>query len=810
MYDKKNKLLVLKTAFFCFFICTNVNAAITCKSFLRQEIPLKSLEYYSAQLSKEISISKAIEPKFLDPVKEIKLTKKWRGIITGVPKSVRSVLHKGARILDYQVLTADKDAVVRASAGKFTSFRFIHEWRGKDMSTNIGLPISSIFLKALEKKNEGKLVPENAEAVFIFMHGGGTKTTGHQVAANITNYLEQFGVVVLSIDAPFHAYGPRVQDLSPKEYYEYLRDFRHKYIPARVDTFIGGHSMGGLHADNIMRMSDNKELKMAEAFKGLINLSGPMDSAPGKSVGEKEKAAKEISSNKELMKLVPAEERDLMTTLLLQGKSSALSSLSAETFSIGVNWVKPLHNGKDYIPTLVIMGERDALYVGQEKIFDEHLTALQNTETHILGQRKSLKEERDIWVSHMIFDHKRPKSQVDTGETFLLIKEFIETTLGKKLNSEVPFVVASKGKQNQNATGAQAGQIVSQFIQTYIGNLAFRKFAQQYVITEKKASSLLNDMNKESQEKYKTLSLLRRELKMLKKSDSKSEKITELEKTINAQDAEVKILKSKIQSNYIPENAADNAFAKINIEERERLRKKIFENNGNKKALKGKLRALQEQVKDLKIKSERVLAEVLHRENHKNRELVLAKDAIRLSLNRLLKLQIQMNKRNSEIVRANHEKGISKINPPADLIKIYEELNQAYAEYNQEVTKGKEIVKKLILEGEFGDDFLAIYTKLHGVGPEKGLLNGIHELRVELVEIEKNHADLSKKTSDLLVAYIHRITPELYTIIKTTGEKELDRPINELLKDTSGLQSIWAVWLHIWRDRPAEQGVSLY
>ncbi len=821
MYGQKPRFPVMKTFLFTLIVLSGIRsfAAPTCASLLQREAAPKEINYFMNQILE--GDSRALEPKFIDPAQERDLAEQWRGT-RDIPQSVKSLLHGTAAVLDYQVLAADKGAVVKAAAGKFTSFRFNHEWRGKDMSTNVGLPIDALFLKGIEGKNPNMLVPENAEAVFVFMHGGGTKTTGHQVAANITNYLAQFGVVVLAIDAPFHAYGPRINDLTPQEYYEYLRDFRQTYIPEGVPTFIGGHSMGGLHADNIMRMSDDKELGMDKAFKGLINLSGPMDSAPGGSPEEKAAASELISSNEELMLLVPEEERDLTVSLLLQGKSSALSGVSAETFMSGVNWVKPEHNGDDYIPTLVVMGERDALYVGQEEIFQEYLADLTNTETHLLGQRKHLKGH-DIWISHMIFDHKRPDSGVkeNTGETFLLVREFMETQLGKKFGNESEFVIALNGKQGEKGAAAATKQSVAQFIQAYIGNLAFRKFIEQYTVVDREASPRVREINEEAQARLAALGPLRGRLKALDKL-KKSNKATdeelaeqaELSAAIDKEQAAVSALRSRVNLAYVPDSGENVVFAEENIAARAELKKEINSNGGLKKKLLAELRKLEDQVVSLQARSEGMITEALERESHTSRELALAQTAVSKALDEMLDLQVEMNERNSEMVRENFAKGIFEVNPPADLIEIYKALDNAYAKYNEEVAAARAVIERLIDEGEFGPEFQKVYVKLHGSkslsGRNSGMIDRMHELRESLIEVDVANSRLTSQNTELVGAYVERVVPELYKMVETTGQRELERPLEELLNDTSGLQKIWAAWSHIWKERPAEQATSLY
>ena len=132
--------------------------------------------------------------------------------------------------------------------------------------------------------------------------------------------------------------------------------------------------------------------------------------------------------------------------LLKGGKTSALSGVSTESFMALVNWTKPKNNGVDLIPTLYVMGSKDALYVGREAIFQEYVTELANTDVVIIGKRPTFRSVRDNLeyedVGHMIFDHYRPGSEIKAEgekkitpmpETFNLMKEFIEAQTGQKL-----------------------------------------------------------------------------------------------------------------------------------------------------------------------------------------------------------------------------------------------------------------------------------------------------------------------------------------------------------------------------------------
>ena len=188
--------------------------------------PPKEIMHYLNAVA-EAEAQKDTTPKFIDPAEERELQKLWVGT-KEAPQSVVDTLHENASLLDFQLLASDAGVVKSAAPGDFVSMRWSETWRGKDMSTNIGANTSAIMVNAVNNTSGEPLktlIPSEVKGVFIFLHGGGTKTTGHHVANTISNYLASYGIAVVSLDAPYHGYGPRPDSLSPQEYYEYLKDF---------------------------------------------------------------------------------------------------------------------------------------------------------------------------------------------------------------------------------------------------------------------------------------------------------------------------------------------------------------------------------------------------------------------------------------------------------------------------------------------------------------------------------------------------------------------------------------------------------
>lgn len=780
--------------------------SLNCTEIFNDSFAPNSITYYLDQVL--AAGQKAPTPQFMDPVQEAALAKMWGGT-RNAPRAIRDALLENTALINFPLLASDAGTVKMSAPGNFTSLRLNHQWQGKNMSTNIGLPIDAIVARGLS--GEPYLVPNTAKAVMIFMHGGGTKTTGHHVAAAFSNFMAQYGVVVLSMDAPFHAYGPRVRDLNPMDYYLYLRDFRHEFIPANVPTFIGGHSMGGLHADNLMRISDRSELGFHDAFKGLINLSGPMDNAPGRPLREKGEAEERITSNEDLMLLVPEAERDLSVLLLTQGKSSALSGVSAETFMSMVNWTQPAHNGRSYLPTLVVMGARDALYIGRENIFDQYLRNLDNTDTHLMEKRSNYKDPaREDWISHMIFDHYRPGTK--DPETFNLIKEFIEARLGEKLVSENHPLIP-------DYNGSTVGLVV-RVVQEYFNNLAFRKFAHQYSALFKSGTEKMAQMGQRTDDISRETKMMMEAIKMMRKNQEDPEQIAIMQKQLEALQAEMLLLRSQQQSVYIPEGPL-KAQATENVNRRRELQGFISTNIQAKKALNKELTGLRKQLDDIQHALSRVVDDVILHDRPRTPAILAAKARFDEALDEMVALQIKMNEENSKMVMGNIERGVFDINPSPELIQIYRDLDLAYARYNQAEAAFKKAIEMMIFLGEndfarfhqdnfikaFGDDVAFFDT---GVPTANSLMGRVEAIQKQIDAMDVQNSLYTYEVNRLVARYVQDITPELFTVEFTTFARELQRPLSDIVGHTSRMEHLWKTWNEMWKERPPEQGTSLY
>lgn len=766
----------------------------------------------------ESESKKDTTPKFIDPAEERELQKRWVGT-KEAPLGVTNTFHENASLLDFQLLASDAGVVKSAAPGDFVSMRWNETWRGKNMSTNIGVNASAVVANAFEHQNGEPvktLMPSQVKGVFIFLHGGGTKTTGHHVANTISNYLASYGIAVVSLDAPYHGYGPRPDSLSPTEYYEYLKDFRYQIASPDTPVFIGGHSMGGVHADNIMRMSDDPSLGFYEAFKGLIALSSPLDSAPGESLEAKAAASDLVTSNEELMSLVPEAERDLMITLLLAGKSSSLGGISAETFVTQQNWVQPEHNGSEWIPTLHVMGQYDALYIGREQIFDDYVTALDNTDVVLMGDRLD-HNGHEVRISHMIFDHRKPvdaeNNNPEIPETFAAVKDFIESQLGQTLGKSPIF------------QGSTHGLMVN-VIREYYNNLAFRIFAKNFKLLIKESTPLISELGQRSGEIGKDLKALKTELAQKKKAGENTE---ELQVSISELEAEMAEIRGFQRLTHIPTDDPElETFARENVTQREEIDKKIQPLFNQRKDTEKQLRQAQEQRRKL----EKALAgrahSILYKEgDDENVEVVdqtlqqgLEESiaSLNASIDKMVKILEKVNEENSALIKEEMENGTYRVRPPQELIEKYKDLDEAYGEYISIETQAKSLIESMIATGQFGEESQNVVLSLWGDAEalksrnptDSSLVATERALRQRFSELSVATSNLEFLRDQLTADYINRVAVDYYSARFTTFEEELNRPLQDLVGQTSHIEKLWRVWTEIWKSRPPESETSLY
>lgn len=404
--------------------------------------------YNLGTLIERIPPSAVERPTFYRLSEDYERSRTWKGV--PAPRMIQDLLPPGLSLIDHELIDRSEPGVVKdPGSGEFVTLRL--DWQGQ--GTNLGVTRSALVDNA--ERSEKLLVRKNARAVIVFMHGGGTRTTGHHVAINLMNHFSSLGVDVLSWDQPWHGEGSRELFRSAKDYFEWMRSMLRTYVvPAGVPLFLAGHSMGGEFADFYRRLYPGDNL-----VKAVIPLSAVVGRLP----------AEEVTA---LERKVTTEDAALGDDLVRQNKVSHPSMVFESLFSTWNSWLVSPEAAQDYLPALYIWGAGDFLYAGKEALVEKYLKPIPRTEIRIYDRRYDLTEEKDVTVGHMIFDHHRPGTNF--LETFADMGDFIGKQLGSPLE--------------RPKTHSEKTDLIKKVAQTYANVLAFRVFAKDVRVSRKVAS----------------------------------------------------------------------------------------------------------------------------------------------------------------------------------------------------------------------------------------------------------------------------------------------------------------------------------
>ena len=480
------QLLVLT---FCFLLQTAVFASQespknqqNCQSTFQSNPEKDARTKILKSMAETLDKSQAT-PKFRNPQEELQGILTGWGQKTSHPMALQNALPEDIYFVNHVQNYSESIGVVKKNVGTWASFRYIP----KDeplKSTNIG--VLSDNLASWMGADKKYLAKKDSNAVMIWMHGGGTRTTGYQTGAQLTNDLKDFGIDVISITLPWHDEGPRHIFRNPNEFFDWVNDIVEKYVPADKPVFLSGHSMGGFLSDLAMRMSVDPNFKLGKRVSGYIPLAPVADFAPGGS--KKEKALLEENfekKQKERYKDMSPVDVEIFEEMIRDGKQSHLTFLFINLMMFYNDWSFPKDMGANLKPALVIVGKGDGLtYVGYEEQFDKYMKPLKNVDLQVI--EPIVTKEIKNHAGHVeILDKPTPdnlnrnnKGIKKTGyEVKDLILDFISQVTGKEIIKEKQ---KAKGKNTGNETAEQqlaknTGTYAS-FLALYANNLAFRKF----------------------------------------------------------------------------------------------------------------------------------------------------------------------------------------------------------------------------------------------------------------------------------------------------------------------------------------------
>lgn len=808
---------------FAFLISGSLaNSAPLCASYFseaRQSVNQYKTEAKSNQ-------SPVMQAKYSNPRYEAQAAQTWTGVKG--PEVLQAMLPEGMTFIDHVLPGASEEAVIKTSTGSMVHLRA----RLGKSGTNMGVNVNA--LKSNFSRDKKSVVRDDAEAVIVFIHGGGTKTTGHHVAASLMSWMNPRKVDVVSMDMPWHGEGSRVSHESVKASLEEMREYVKKYVaPAGKPIFLVGHSMGGVVSDLYMRMFPKDDL-----FSGVVPLSTVADALPGGTPEAKLAQESLINEKNRTNENIPASERDLGEALARQNKLSPTCGMFCQVLMFGIDWKMPQHQGQDFLPSLYVIGEGDGLYQGFEKSFQNFVGGLKKSELKILSPRRDIKDREGSLsqVGHLIFDH-RPRidfsadisdaerksvlnftikeadferlraegkiilapefkfEDINEPETFVLIKNFVAKITSKSLNKV----------KSDNAP-------LELVLQAYANNLAFREFAKTYIYQHLKGTEKSLLLGEEMEKTSREVRNLTQEKKQ--KGNLSEEQQTRLNTLLIRQKELTVILSSKgvVAPDKMAEfKALQERLQQINKQAMPALtqqRKQLKEEYDNKKSVMTKaektVQEYEEQLSSQVLDKARALKERVFK-------MMMDQD---MRVRDLTNAYLSASHSNGQFVKNMFE------NMPAETIAAFEKFEKL-AEVYQQALRKYELTLFIEAQGgrlQFtGDQQIKaeVEVKVH----ESALIlmknsEDLQKVLARIDEVDREAAALSntvfgieKQLSQLVGTEYFQ--PEYYTV-----EKILSQSINSARSNLDQinniLQRMWADWQRIWSLRISDPSESLY
>lgn len=450
---------------------------------------------YATQAVYEHRNDHYFHPEFISVAGERKLVEKWNVPPSGVPNRIKVLLPEDVHLIGYQLpRPANATTVKLGEPGNTVLMARAHYTYGdQNFSTNVTFSAIALANNLLNIKNHNSknwLVGEDAKAAILYLHGGGTRSTGGHTAEGLINHYKYFNIDVLSLDLPWHGAGHREVLPNPEAEIKALAAFVQKYVPPNVPLFIWGHSWGATWAEMIMGMVNRPHDKLFfhHNTKGVLIMSPPVDAAPGKDMPSKLKEYQRLieDSRKNKVHLYAPKEVGIWTQMVHQGKINPLSSLYTMLWILHLDhripkYMKKIFRKKkgetsegmsvdDLLPGVVVEGMNDPLTgVNFIKFFRQYYAKLKNITLYLLKD-----------VGHLLGDYKYPGT--DTAVDIKVASDFIAEKLGlKKLE-----------KQRKNVQYSSFIPIV----QEYANELDFRIYVAEHSYFVTRSTSVYGEIEK--------------------------------------------------------------------------------------------------------------------------------------------------------------------------------------------------------------------------------------------------------------------------------------------------------------------------
>ena len=425
--------------------------------------------------------------------------------------------------------------------------------------------------------------------------------------------------------------------------------------------------------------------------------------------------------------------------------------------------------------------------------------------------------------------------QKETPETFVLVREMMEKTLGKKI--EERKIYSQTVKDNSmlvNLTQRYANDLVAREVYegieindierkliSGVGGEGDKRFPLDKVTARAeildKAVGLLTGLEKQKKNKKiseedfnkKVKEILVEYRDLLKAPAGKRDDIEWTVEVLNKQRANIYAILAR---NYTFTGSRGKEVQE-NVTRRTEIKKQLTSQTSEKKKLSANLKELMKQLSEKEKRFDKLLNEAkLHKNDHlvKVYELSLQQSK---QLDTLMAVDFEVRKANTEYLQKLYETG--KLNRE-NLNNLPPELVQLYSSYAEETKKYQKLtadtlvqVKRLSAEGQLGSDWQSLHSEIWAAD---GLIERIQKLQASILKHEFEIERLRLEGEDLLEQYVNKLVPGLFSTRTLAGKDLLDFSYDQsAYKALQTLtQKVQATTNTILKDMPPAGATELY
>lgn len=425
--------------------------------------------------------------------------------------------------------------------------------------------------------------------------------------------------------------------------------------------------------------------------------------------------------------------------------------------------------------------------------------------------------------------------QKETPETFVLVREMMEKTLGKKIEERKIYSEAVKDNAMLlSLTHRYANDLVAREVYDGVvikdierkvipgvGGTDVKRFPLERVSARAeildKVVGVLATLEKQkkskkiSEEDYngKVKEVLKQYRLELKAPVGKRDDIEWTVASLNKQRANIYAILARTYT--FPGSRSKEVTDNVN--QRADLKKRLTAQTSEKKKLSLNLKELMKQLSDKEKRFDKLLNEAnLHKDDHLSKVYDLSTQ-LNKQLDVLMAVDLAVREANTEYLQKLYLNGTlnrdSLNNLPVELVQLYAKYTEETKKYQKLNTDILMQIKKLSAGGQLGFEWENLHSEVWG---EKGLIERLHQLQAKILQYEFEIERMRLESEDLLERYVDELVPGLFSTRILAGKDLLnfsyDQSAYKALQTLT--QKVQATTNTILKDMPPAGATELY